>query len=255
MGQVPTPGSLDEEDRAVELLCRFLTDAGQPSAHLRSPDRDPQDPLTVDAVINVAGREWAVDVCAVTFSPRLRPAMARGESVLRAPLEAIAAEAGIGLHVAYLPQEGEAGTAWGGAYYGRIIETARSLVADGEGALEVVADGTHIEVLAEPNGGEPRVRLSAWLSKTPDIRESVALELTDPVTKKLKGQLARAKSAGYPVALLLDLVAPQDVGVWRQFMAGPDAVRQAVLPLLDLFPGVVDQVWLRDTNNQLHQLV
>lgn len=256
MKHVPSQGSVAEEGRAIQLLCDTLTAAGQPASIVGRPDQDPTDPLTVDAVIDVDGRRWAVDVCAVTFSPKLLPAMQRGDAALRGPLEAIAAREGCGLRVAYVPQEGEPGEAdWGADYYKRIIEAAEGLAQQGAGASELVADGTDIEVLMEPEAGAPRVQLLKWLAKTPDIAQSVTDELTRPVTKKLTGQLARAKSAGYPVALLLDLVAPVDTKLWRQFMAGPESVREAVQPLLGQYPGVVDQVWLRDPDLHLHRLL
>jgi hypothetical protein len=54
--------------------------------------------------------------------------------------------------------------------------------------------------------------------------------------------------------LLLDQVAPPDTGLWRQFMASPSAIAQAIAPLLAEHADVVDEVWLRDAQGEVHSL-
>lgn len=254
---MPSPGSLAEEERAVAALCAALTAAGRPAHPTgRQPDRDPEDPLTIDAVIDVNGVEHVVDVCSVTIDSRWPQAINRADLILTAALDQEAAAAGLVVDVTLVPQVGDPGQPWGTGYYEGIIQTARRLLPEGPGMEdEVIDDGTYVRIRTHPQTDDGRhVVLRPWLSASPDILEETTKNLAPPVEKKLNGQLANAKAAGYPVILLLDQVAPPDTGLWRNFMASPSTIAQAIAPLLAAQPGIVDEVWLRDAQGEIHSV-
>jgi hypothetical protein len=207
-------------------------------------------------VISVDGVDVAVDVCSVTIDPRWPQAIKRAERVLGAALEEAARRAGVVVDVTLVPQTGPPGEPWGEEYYQRIIDVARGLLPCGPSDEDVeVDDDTYVQVVPHPQTDDGRhVVVHSWLSSSPDVRKSTEEALTAPVEKKLTGQLANAKSSGYPVILLLDQVAPSDTGLWRQFMASPSTIALAVAPLLVSHPSIVDEVWLRDSAGTMHSV-
>lgn len=206
---MPTPGSLASEDEAIDALMRHLTARGH-SARLRSrPDRQPEHLLTVDAELDIDGVRWAVDVCAASFSPLLRPASDRAESLLRSALEPIAAAAGVGIHVQCVAQEGAPGAPWGVEYYQALIAAALALAPEGIGASRTVTDGAHVEIIDRSDANRHGVQISIWLGRSPDIAAELTRDLRTPIHNKLTGQLQRAREAGLRVGLVIDARRPR----------------------------------------------
>jgi hypothetical protein len=81
----------DHEDAALQALCDELIARGSSAEITAYPDRDPQHPLTVDALINISGTEWAVDHCLLSRPPLLPPALKMAKETLQRRLDVIEA--------------------------------------------------------------------------------------------------------------------------------------------------------------------
>jgi hypothetical protein len=229
----------DHEDRALNTLIRTLAGLGHDALIVTHPDRDPSHPLTVDALLNIDGTEWAVDHFLLSRDNRIPGARRSTEKRLRPALETIARAAGIALSISYRPHAGSDAA----VYCASVIDLARAAAADGR--TRYAGDGcTRTGVW--PHAPVGAVGLSPFLTVTGDAKLSHQIDegVGATLEKKLTGQLRRAKETGYPVMLLLDGTPRPGVAndtIWMT--AHPNTVRAAVKPHLDSHPGTVEVVW------------
>src|SRR5258706_3036584 len=92
------------EETGLNALGDELTGRGRQARITCGPDVDGHPVLYTDAVLEIDGRDWAVDHCLISRPADLPPAMAQAEKTLRARLEVIAERYQRGVYAAYLPQ-------------------------------------------------------------------------------------------------------------------------------------------------------
>ena len=105
------------EDAALKAFRDELTARGREAVIAAYPDRDPQHPLDVDALVRIDGEEWAVDHSLIARPPTLIPALKQAGKVLKDKLMRIAQDSRCNLLVSYQPQVGQPGKKWGTDYY------------------------------------------------------------------------------------------------------------------------------------------
>lgn len=237
----------DHEDTALAAFCDELTARGCRVRVTAHPDRYPGHPLSVDALIDIDGEEWAIDHCLLSRPPQLPPAMNAAEAALQTKLDQIAHQHGRVIVASYLPQTGTKGQQWGAAYYDKLIELAEQAAAT-EGLTSGDDGFATVQAIPSQTPGAVLVPFTDTTASPFTITQLDA-GLREPFLRKLDGQLRRAKEAGYPTALLLDQL-PRPGGnshtVWN---AGPTTVAAVAARILrdhqQQNPNVLDQVWLR----------
>ena len=232
------------EETALQALVDELKARGRTAKITGRPDIDGHPTLTTDGIIEIDGREWAVDHCLVSRSADLPPAMAQAERMLRSRLQAVADAHQCGLLVSYLPQANSGrGRQAIEEYYNVVVETAEAAALTGE-----IHDGSDGFIYAQVFPADPPVvQLAPFLDTTGSAFLGTQIEagLTAALIKKLTHQLKRAKDAGWPVALLLDQLprpGSQNRTIW---LSSAYTIAQITQRLLNQYPGIVDQVWLR----------
>ena len=73
------------EDSALRALSDELRAQGHQVTVIANPDRGDSHPLTVDAIIEIDGTEWAVDHMLLSRPDNLQPAMAEAENLAGPP--------------------------------------------------------------------------------------------------------------------------------------------------------------------------
>jgi len=243
----PMTATSDQEDAALQAFCDELTARGHQTRITCNPDRDQHHHLTVDALIDIDGEQWAVDHCLLSRPPQLPPAMKNAEAALQTRLDAIAQEHGRMIVASYLPQTGAVGQQWGTAYYDKLIELAKQAVTtDGL----VGGDDGFATAQAVPSQ-TPGVVLVPFTDTTGNPLTSAQIDagLRTPLLEKLDGQLKRAKEAGHRTALLLDQLPRPGTNSHTVWNAGPTTIAAVTQHILrdhqQQNPKVLDQVWLR----------
>ncbi|BAJ32531.1 MULTISPECIES: hypothetical protein [Kitasatospora] len=238
-----TQEKFDHEDEALQALVDGLVARGHAVTLAAHPDRDPGHPLTVDGIFLVDSIEWAVDHCLLSQDSRLIPALDEAVTKLTDDLEAVAQEFKCALVVSFQPQDRELGRAAIDAYYESVVELSRQAAAAGDSKFN--DDGfTSAQVVP----GAAGVDLITLASITGNARldSQITQGIGEALKKKLTKQLKKAKDAGFPVMLLLDQhprPGSRNGTVWQT--SHGNTVLAAVKPILDLHPGVVDQLWYR----------
>lgn len=231
------------EREALAGLCAHLSSNGLPSMVMSHPEDDPNDPLTVDARLDIAGMAFAADHSRVQYDNRRIPAERAAEQYLLPKLDEISNQTGYLLHVQMCAPRWNRGTIKPVTRYDEIIALA-SRAASYRKTLKQGAT----RVVVQP-GGPGKSSLSFFAEDDPLVETQVELGLHDVLDSKLTGQLKRAKESGEQVLLLLDQVPERD-GDGTLWLAVGGTVQIVVKRLLNLHPGVVDQVWLRGPNGK-----
>jgi hypothetical protein len=171
---------------------------------------------------------------------------------LEEPLQQIAEASGLSITLSVLPPAGGKRSDRND-YYQAALDLAQASAAQGAGSYGR-ADGVTMAVVSHPAADEG-VR-SAVVSSISDGRSTLSERLHRAMqhawTHKLSQQLPPAKAAGYPVLLLADAIPAPDQRAPSPFPATLYTVAQALQPLLDAHPGVIDQVWLRERAGSYH---
>jgi len=234
------------EDEALAALADELSSRGCEAVLVRHPDRDPSDPLTVDAIFRIDGRNWAVDHFLLSSPPDLPGALAAAEQALQPRLDEVAERYQCGLIITYQPQSASRHDKQHiDDYHDEVVRTA-------ERAAETKC------FVGEPDGfvtadwfrSSPVAHLISYADTagSTGISDQIEAGIRDALEKKLTRQLARAKASGLPVVLLIDQIPrPGRQGTVRS--ASPRLIARAVQQSLNIHPGIVDQVWLRPAWN------
>lgn len=91
-----------------------------------------------------------------------------------------------------------------------IVESARRTVVSG-------LDQTHgHEAAARRSWGA--VEVQPWLGQSADPREDILFSSGEPITKKLQGQLSRARDLGFRTCLAIDQRGSSDLNFGANFM-------------------------------------
>lgn len=178
--------------------------------------------------------------------------MRDGEQALREPLEALAKSTHTSLAVRYQPQAGRtrADKNRAAAYYADVLRLARQACS----TTRPVPWSSGAALVQGWPDGQPRVYLQAVADLTGSMFLGTQIEagLTTVLTRKLTGQLTRAKHAGYKTALLLDQTPRPGVQSMTIRIASPAGIASIVQRILNQHPGVVDQVWLQSAETVPH---
>lgn len=239
----------DLEDEALAALATALNESGRAARLTTNPDRDPEHPLTVDAVFEIDGQAWAVEHTRLTFAQSGPAASTSAERRLRPRLESIAVKSGRSMMVGIAPH-----LANNDAHDAEVIAMAERAAATGqdqwgEGAFPSV------QLIAGSAGASPIVELMMALTTDPSVEAQLTETMTEPIRKKADGQLRAAKGAGFPVMLLVDQVTPIDTKMPSNFTASPVTVGKVLASILSEFPATVHESWMRDRSGALHRIL
>jgi hypothetical protein len=231
------------EDEALVALADELNSRGRKAVIVRSPDRDPSDPLTVDAIIRIDGQDWAVDHCMLSSPPDLPGALTAAEKALQPRLDAVAEQYQCGLIVTYQPQsKARHDKQHIDDYYDEVVRAAERAAQTGC----FVGEPDDFVTADRFSSSPPVAHLISYVDTAGSrgISDQVEAGIRDALEKKLTGQLARAKDCGLPVALLIDQI-PRLGRQGTVRSASPRLIARAVQESLNAHPGIVDQIWLR----------
>jgi len=242
------------EREAILALCDRLSADGRPARVESWPEEEQGRPdgLTVDALLVVDGRQWAVDHSRLTYGSRTVPGIEEVEREMRSPLEALALRYGRAVTVSVRAPEGP--RTQRRDCYDRVLELVDAALLSGTSFC--TDDGfTSVDLTDGPTitGTDEHVSFMHWPGRTPDLADQVRDGVRESLAKKLSGQLARAQRLGYSVMLLLDQLSPPSAAP-SQFLPSPATIAIAVHAVLDEKPNVVDEAWLRDPRGCFHLL-
>jgi len=201
----------DLEDDAIDLLILHLNRSGH-TADLRDrPDRrkpkDQVDGLTVDALIEIDGEPFAVDVVRATLSgDDMRATDAWHKRVLPL-LEKAAQEEGVKCEVRARPPDPVLQRAQDQEEF--VMAARRAMRRTVSGPAQMI-EGSKIEATVSRDCPDASVLRRVYSSRSyridPDepVHENLSRSLGEALRKKLRGQLKRARALGYPTGILID---------------------------------------------------
>ena len=245
---MPSQADVAFEHEAILALCGHLTENGRISHVTSWPDLDPTTSLTVDALAMVGGVKTVIEHCRLTtqsaFPPALRDALAA--------LTEIARETRHPIHLSILPPSGGKASERQ-AYYASALKLARSAARLGPGTYPLGTDAFTVAIVGAPTGEnatDPIATISSFTGDGghPGLSGQLLRAMGGAWTHKLEAQLPPAKAVGCAIILLLDVIPAPDQQVPPHFLAFPATVAEAIQPLLDQHPGIVDEIWLREAN-------
>ena len=231
------------EDTALAALLDELAGRGRQVAIIDHPDRGVPGRMTVDAIIQIDGQKWAVDHCLLSRPPDVPPALAAAEAALQNRLDAVVNTYRCGLIVSYLPQAKNRHSKQ------QITDYYDQVVALGEQAARTNDCVTGEDGFASASPFPSHPPIAHLLPETDTTGRGplgqIQAGLEDMLEKKLTGQLKKAKDHGLRVALLIDQVPRPGSRNSTVMSAAPTNIARVVQHILNAYPQVVDQVWLR----------
>ena len=239
---MPSKSELEHSRLAIEALADMLH-----AVVLGHPEDDPSkwDTLTVDAVLDIGGVQWAVEHLRVTWEPSVTPARSDVERHLRPRLEALARAHHVGLYVGLYPTRGDERS----GQYDEIVAIAERVCRSRQDHYG--ADGFTIVVVISDVG---EVKLADFQSDDPFIGSQIARQLVPAIRGKVQGQLLRASALGYSVGLLLDQTQPIGVAHRSIPYGSRETVQRVVTSALEPRSWGPDRIWLRDHSGAFHTL-
>ena len=216
---MPTPAAERREDEVLALVTADLIQSGRSAALVDRPDRNPAraDGLTVDAELSVDGERWAMDVTTLRWRRDLEGSVqklkARLERELGAQLRATSRTLVLTCHVT--SDEPVIRT---------LVELARRAVVSG--LDQMLGDEAAVLWPWSPELGP--VEVQPWLGQAADLREEIVLSSGEQITKKLQGQLSRARDLGFRTCLAIDQRGSSDLKFGANFMPLPGTIAAAV---------------------------
>ena len=219
---MPTPEAEAREDAVVDLVRDSLILASIAAEVTDRPDRSKAPPgYTVDAELSVNGARWALDIMTLRWNAQLESRTLKLAARLeRAFTERLLAD-GLVLHVTCHAPKDEAASS-------RLIELARLSIESGK-SLDAGDEGVSLYVRPEDwPSDEPPVEVSPWLGEHAHIQTELVSSSGESLAKKLRGQIARARSFADRVGLAIDQVGARDLKFGANWMAAPETVELAV---------------------------
>ena len=217
--EMPTPAAEQREDRVIELVTADLVRSGRAAALLDRPDRNSErmDSLTVDAELAVDDERWAMDVTTLRWQQSLEGAVqklqARLEKEFSAQLKAASRTLCVTCHVSTAE-----------TVIRSIVELARQAVLSGRDQVR----GDEAATLWPWSPELGAVEVQPWLGQSANLREEIVLSSGQPLAKKLRGQLSRARELGYRTCLAIDQHGSPDLKFGANFLPLPGTIVAAV---------------------------
>ncbi|MFD8558333.1 hypothetical protein ACFV1N_13725 [Streptosporangium canum] len=256
------------ERSAFELLINGLRNTGISAEFIESPEGQPEkypSGLTVDGHLKIAKRDYYVDhtVLPAPQSAILPAATREAEKRLTLGLEQVCrAHRSNGILVTVVPQANKKEKSRR-LYYKKVLAVAFLATALNRSisSKELWGDGdddwTSTEIydfresrqhvmlaFHNPISVSYSIVDSVWSAD----RESLGSSTAEAIEKKLENQLARAKTLGIPVALLVDARRspnPKEPILW---FADPLAVSAMLKDVAAKYPDVINHAWLLRDN-------
>lgn len=207
---------------------------------LGHPEDELTSPLTVDALVDRDGKVWAVEHMRLALDDRLPPAVAEVDQQLKEFVGELSDSLDLRIEVVVQPPVGDTKTRR------RYFTDLRSMI---EGAAidrqdVVCEDGTQVLVEADGTGS----RVSTWMQDTPDLAQLVRWTSGLVLERKLEEQLPPATAEVDRIGLLLDQQHPPDTRQWPNWLVRhPSTILAGLGDVLATHPGILDEIWLRDT--------
>lgn len=236
----------DWERHAIRGLLDVLS-VGETVRLLGHPEDDPTSPLTVDALVDRDGQVWAIEHMRLALDDRLPPAVAEVDQQLKDFVGELSASLNVRIGVAVQPPAGN--TKARRRYFANLRSIIEVAAANHEDV--VLEDGT--QVLVDPGGAGSRV--STWMQDTADLTQLVRRTSGPVLARKLEEQLSPASAEVDRIALLLDQQHPPDTRQWPNWLAQrPGTILDGLGDSLATYPGLIDEIWLRDTSETYKRL-
>ena len=216
---MPTSAAERREDRVIELVIADLVRSRRVVTLLDRPDRNAEraDGLTVDAELAVDEERWAMDVTTLRWYEGLEGAVQKLESRLvrefGSRLEAVGQTLTVTCHVSTDEH-----------VIRSLVDLARDAVVSGQNKER--GDETVSLWPWSPELGA--VKVEPWLGQSANLREEIILSSGEPLGKKLRGQLSRARELGYRTFLAIDQRGSPDLRFGANFLPLPGTIVAAV---------------------------
>jgi hypothetical protein len=216
---MPTPAAKRREEQVIALITADLIRSGRSAALVDRPDGNPDraDGLTVDAELSVDGERWAMDVTTLRWRRDLEGSVQKLKTRLEKEFGAQLRATGRMLVLTCHVSSDE-------PVIRSLIELARRAVASG--LDQTRGDEAAVLVPSMPELG--LVEVQPWLGQSANLREEILLSSGEPFTKKLKGQLSRARELGYRTCLAIDQRGSPDLQFGANVMPLPGTIAAAV---------------------------
>ena len=208
----------------ISLVTDDLIRSGRSAVLVDRPDHNPDraDGLTVDAELSVDGERWAMDVTTLRWRQDLEGSVQKLKTRLEHEFGAQLRAAGRMLVLTCHVSSDE-------TVIRSLIELARRAVTSG-------LDRTSGDEAAALLPSMPElglVEVQPWLGQSANLREEILLSSGEPITKKLKVQLSRARELGYQTCLAVDQRGSPDLKFGANFLPLPDTIAAAVRQVED----------------------
>lgn len=236
------------EIAAIGQLVGHLRAHGIDVIEVGHPEDDPTSAVNVDSELLIEGERWAAEHTRIVYDHLAVAAEEAAEGYLRPKLERLAGDFGVALSVAfYAPR-------WSGKqlptkYWDGVFELAERAAR----TVSFVGDERGNSVFAAT--GNPCVSFVFFASENSAVGDQYKNALTSPLSAKLSGQLRVAKENGFKVLLLLDQVPAPENDPGTMWTPDEGTLDMFMSSLLAEYPGVVDEVWLREASGNLRQLI
>jgi hypothetical protein len=236
------------ERDALSGLADHLRTLGLVVAEVGHPEDEPSNPLNVDTEFLIDGERWAAEHTRIVYDHRALAAEEAAERYLRPKLARIADSHQVWLQLGfYAPR-------WAGkrrptAAWDAMVVLAERAASTGS----FVDDDRGNSVFARR--GSPMVSFCFFASENAALGDQYNNALGAWLRSKLARQLPVAKENGYRVLLLLDQMPAPRGDPGTMWTPEHGTLGLVVAALLEKFPGIVDQTWLREAYGAFRLLV
>jgi len=188
---------------------------GRSESLLNRTDRNPKrdDGLTVDAELSVDAKRWAIDVMTLRWRQDLEGSAQR----LNTRRER---EFGVQLRAARRTLVVTCHVSSDETVIRSLIELARRAVTSGHDQQT----GDELAALWPWSAELGAVVVQTWLGQSANLRVEVVLSSGKPLTKKLRGQLSRARELAYRTCLGIDQHGSPDLKFGANFLPQPTTI-------------------------------
>lgn len=216
---MPTTAAERREDEVVALVIADLIRSGRVAKPLDRPDRNPDrdDGLTVDAELAVDDERWAMDVTTLRWHHGLEGSVQKLKSRLEREFGSQLQNAGRTLVVTCHVSSAE-------QVIRSLLDLARQTIISGQRQRR----GDEAAQLWPWSPQLGAVEVQPWLGQSANLREEITLSSGELLSKKLRGQLSRARDLGCRTCVAIDQHGSPDLRFGANFLPLPGTIAAAV---------------------------